>query len=392
MTTARHAASLGAVPVGERALRPAPPEALRRRYRGCMLGGAVGDALGAPVEFMSLDEIRARFGPAGIVDFTTAFDRQGAITDDTQMSLHTADGLLRAHVKAAVDGSAPVGALVAQAYQRWLATQGEAAPLLDGGVADPGWLSTLEALRVRRVPGHTCLHALHAMPALGVRARNDSKGCGGVMRIAPVGLYCAGEPGASPQRAARRAFDLGCELAGLTHGHPTGQASAGAFAAIVALVVRDYALDEAIEETLPHVARRPLGAETKAAIERAIALAADGAPSAGKLGTLGEGWVAEEALAIALYAALAAPDFTAGVLLAVNHDGDSDSTGAIAGNLLGALHGVDQIPRRWLSGVELGREIAQIADDLATFPAWPIGQFMDESEAGTYWRTRYPPA
>jgi ADP-ribosylglycohydrolase len=388
MTTQNPPPSLGAPTSDEKSLRPPPPDPLRRRYRGCLLGGAVGDALGAPVEFMSIEEIRGRFGPGGIVDYTTAFDRQGAITDDTQMSLFTADGLLRAHVKSAVEGNANVSAIVAHAYQRWLVTQGESAPLIPAD--DAGWIGGVAELRARRVPGHTCLKALAAMPALGARARNDSKGCGGVMRVAPVGLYCARAPGSSDQRAARRSFDLACELAGLTHGHPTGQVAAGAFAAIVALLAREWELDEAIEEALPLVERRPLGTETKAAIDRAVRLARSGEPSAEKLGTLGEGWIAEEALAIALYCALAAPDFTSGVLLAVNHNGDSDSTGAIAGNLLGTLHGVENIPRKWLSGLELGREIAAIADDLATYPDWPIGEFMDDTEASSYWRTRYP--
>jgi ADP-ribosylglycohydrolase len=157
------------------------------------------------------------------------------------------------------------------------------------------------------------------------------------------------------------------------------------------LLVHDYDLDEAVEDVLPWVAKRPLGTETRAALERAMALAAGGAPSVEKLATLGEGWVAEEALAIAVYAALAAPDFTSGVLLAVNHDGDSDSTGAIAGNLLGALHGIDQIPRKWLSELELGEIVAAIADDLATYPDWPVGEFLPESEASRYWIGRYPP-
>lgn len=388
--TSPTAPTLAAATGGEKSFRTPPADPMRRRYRGCLLGGAVGDALGAPVEFMSIDEIRSRFGVAGIVDFTTAFERQGAITDDTQMALFTAEGLLRAHVKASLDGSANLPAIVAHAYQRWLATQGDAPPLLDAA-GDQGWLIEQKDLHARRVPGHTCLKALHAMPSLGARARNDSKGCGGAMRVAPVGLYCARTPGGSPQRALRQAFDLGCELAGLTHGHPTGQAAAGAFAGVVALLARDYALDEAIDEVLPLVERRPLGGETKAAIEGAVRLAREGEPAAEKLATLGEGWIAEEALAIALYCALVAPDFTSGALLAVNHSGDSDSTGAMAGSLLGALHGVDNVPRKWLSALELGREIAAIADDLATYPDWPIGEFMGESEATHFWRTRYPP-
>jgi ADP-ribosyl-[dinitrogen reductase] hydrolase len=69
------------------------------RIRGCLLGGAVGDALGAPVEFMSTDEIRAAFGPDGIEEFAFAYGRRGAVTDDTQMTLFTAEGLIRAEVR-----------------------------------------------------------------------------------------------------------------------------------------------------------------------------------------------------------------------------------------------------------------------------------------------------
>ena len=86
--------------------------------------------------------------------------------------------------------------------------------------------------------------------------------------------------------------------------------------------------------------------------------------------------MADEALAIGVSCALAASDFETGVRLAVNHDGDSDSTAAIAGHLLGAMHGSDAIPKRWTISLELRRVIVEMADDLATFPEWPIGEFM----------------
>jgi ADP-ribosyl-[dinitrogen reductase] hydrolase len=73
---------------------------------------------------------------------------------------------------------------------------------------------------------------------------------------------------------------------------------------------------------------------------------------------LGGGWVGEEALAIAVTCAIGAPDFHDGVLAAVNHAGDSDSTGTIAGNLLGAIGGTRQLPPGWLSAIELGDVIA----------------------------------
>ena len=85
------------------------------RYRGCLLGGAVGDALGAGVEFMSLDEIRGRYGPAGVTGYVPCYGRSGAITDDTQMTLFTAEGLLRARQHG--DGAGHRGLLRADGHE-----------------------------------------------------------------------------------------------------------------------------------------------------------------------------------------------------------------------------------------------------------------------------------
>ena len=370
-------------------LRVQPVPEVRRRFRGCLLGGAVGDALGAPVEFMSLEEIRAQFGRAGITEYTTAFDRKGAITDDTQMTLFTAEGLLRAYVQNGGRDARAVTAAVAHAYARWLKTQG-AKP----GVADfdtDGWLFEQRDLHALRVPGSTCVTALQRMTTLGERATNDSKGCGGAMRVAPVGLWCARlDEGLSPDRVARRALELGADLAGITHGHPTGRLAAGAFAALVALLVSDVELPDAVRRVRALLPRYPGHHETLAALDRGERTGKAGSLRPETLVALGEGWNADEALAMALACALASPDFETGVRLAVNHDGDSDSTAAMTGNLLGAVHGQDGIPQRWLAGLEAKRVIAEVADDLATFPQWPLGEFVQESDASDYYRKRYP--
>ncbi|WP_460369491.1 ADP-ribosylglycohydrolase family protein, partial [Actinocorallia lasiicapitis] len=198
---------------------------LSERIRGCLLGGAVGDALGAPIEFHSLAEIRAQHGDQGVDGLIWHDSGQiGAITDDTQMTLFTVEGLLRA------DGDVP--AAVFAAHRRWYATQILPSPsrgrvplpvgdvLLDGGLADESWLYAC------RAPGNACLSGLRS----GVRrtraepANPDSKGCGGVMRSAPFGLVAA--------HTAEQAFELAAECAAQTHGHPTGYLASGAFAAI----------------------------------------------------------------------------------------------------------------------------------------------------------------
>src|SRR5262245_17456571 len=93
------------------------------RYRGCLLGGAVGDALGAAVEFDDIAAIRRRFGPDGILEPAEAYGRVGAITDDTQMTLFTAEGVLQADDRLERGVGNPPGNLWF-AYQRWLHTQG----------------------------------------------------------------------------------------------------------------------------------------------------------------------------------------------------------------------------------------------------------------------------
>src|SRR5439155_19563828 len=87
------------------------------RFRGCLLGGAVGDALGGPVEFMRIDEIRHLYGQAGVADYPR--DSAGAITDDTQMSLFTAEGLIRAHVRWLGRGICHPPSVLRRAYLRW---------------------------------------------------------------------------------------------------------------------------------------------------------------------------------------------------------------------------------------------------------------------------------
>src|SRR5690606_22013523 len=88
--------------------------------------------------------------------------------------------------------------------------------------------------------------------------------------------------------------------------------------------------------------------ETLHAIEMVEQFAAHDLPHEEAIALLGEGWIAEEALAISIYCTLVARDFRHGIILAVNHDGDSDSTGSITGNLLGTVHGVRAIPDEWL--------------------------------------------
>ena len=341
-------------------------------YLGCLLGGAVGDALGAPVEFMSSAEVVRQFGTGGIQDYVSAFGKIGAVTDDTQMTLFTAEGVLRSWVRAGIHAPGAIPGSIAMAYQRWLHTQGLQHPLHNQCLN--GWLITQRELFACRAPGNTCLSGLQSMEASDDLAKNDSKGCGGVMRVAPIGMYfatLAANTGAEKGDWIREAFVTGCRSAAITHGHPTGQLASGAFAAIVMQLLRNTRLDLAIEAVLSLLASQPVHEEMTRAISQACRLAKDKPNDAGALVQLGGGWIAEEALAIALYCALSAANFRSGVVLAVNHGGDSDSTGSMAGQLLGAMYGAKAIPTSLRVPLELVSVIEAVACDLAVFPDWP---------------------
>ncbi len=312
-------------------------EARASQYEGCMVGLALGDALGAPVEFLSLAEIRKEYGPDGICGLERWRDfSPGHFTDDTQMSLATARGCIDAYLELRHGQSwRPARAV----YRRYLA-----------------WLKSQEIPYMNRAPGATCLWSLRTGRMGTVEAPlNSRKGCGGVMRVAPAGL-------AFPPALA---FVHAVEFAAITHGHPSGYLPAGALAAIIACLLEARTLEAAIDFARSELEAYAGCAETREAIERAVHLAETCVPADEALPRLGEGWVGEEALAISLYCALShRDDWEAAVLVAVNHSGDSDSTGCITGAILGAMHGVEVLPPSWVGQLESVAGIRAVAHDL----------------------------
>ncbi len=307
------------------------------------------------------------------------------------MTLFTAEGMLSAQLASALGGQEPDFFRAATvSYARWLMTQ-EISQRGLSAAANSGWLLQQRKLFSRRAPGTTCLSALHSNRGKVTRAANDSKGCGGVMRIAPVGMYFAHALIRERQqdRLIPSIFRTGSDLAAITHGHPSGCLSAGVLAVIVGLVLAGSTLKEAIDAAKKELRNHESHQETLAAIEQAEALAEARPRERSALRVMGKGFVAEEALAMGLYGALSARDFEEGVILAVNHSGDSDSTGSIAGNLLGAAAGVQAIPDRWLRHLELRTTIEALADDLAAFPEWRLGSESDREERAFY-ANRYP--
>lgn len=342
----------------------------RALFEGCLVAGAVGDALGYAVEFMRLPEIVSRYGEKGIFEPELDFETGTAIlSDDTQMTLFTADGLLWAYPACREDGTdsyAQYG--IYPSYLRWYYTQTgdlQDESLLsrqpheneNGLVTGDNRILEHNELYKRRAPGNTCMSALASGKIGSIENPvNNSKGCGGVMRVAPVGLFLHADP--------ERAFRVGAEAAALTHGHPTGYLAAGMFSAVIAEIINGKSLAGSIQNAAAILKGYASNQETLRAAERAVELAESSTQARDAIRLLGEGWIAEEALAISLYCALKEKDVQEAMTIAVNHDGDSDSTGAICGNILGALYGIAALPTAWVQNLELKEFILAMSDRL----------------------------
>ena len=345
-------------------------DSLQDRIRGSLVGGAIGDALGYPVEFIySFEGIQARYGERGITRLDTtqhwlSEDEQvgkAVVSDDTQMTLFTANGLLNAKRK-----NIGLKSGICSAYIEWYLTQ---VGKWSNRYKDC-WIARLPELNKRRAPGNTCISSLWAIYS-GREPINNSKGCGGVMRIAPIPLYAA----VDGRMTIEDADQLAAEASEITHQHPLGFIPA----ALASHIIYRLALDEAstaqslqlyIHEGMKAIANiYPQHSSDVAYMgelcDIAITFADNDKPDVENVETIGGGWTAEETLAIALYCALKYFDnFEEAMIAAVNHGGDSDSTGAVTGNILGAALGYEAIPQFFKDDVELHDVILHIADDL----------------------------
>ena len=175
------------------------------------------------------------------------------------------------------------------------------------------------------------------------------------MRVAPVGLAYDGA----------NAFYIGAKTAALTHGHASGYLSAGFMAELISYMKKSQDLEESIKKARKTLLLYQGCEETLEKVDEALRLAHRSQSVEKTLMQLGEGWVGEEALAVSLYCALKFEnDFSAGVKAAVNHSGDSDSTGAVTGGILGAKLGVEAIPEHWIERLENAREIQRLGEEM----------------------------
>ena len=375
-----------------------------KKVLGCLVGGAAGDALGYPVEFLKYNDIQQKYGNSGIRHLELDKNGKAIVSDDTQMTLFTANGLLfwstRGHTHG-VCGDPEM--YVRIAYNDWLKTQGINPSKSHWSEDFLCWIFNEPGLHVRRAPGITCIEALKSL-ARDIPVENDSKGCGGIMRVAPVALF-------AEMPFSRNAHVCAANIARLTHHHPFGFMTAAYLVILLELIQKYNTLRvEDFQELLRSAWKelcqtpvsydyhvhdpRPSGKDydvvndtylceysgycyrLQSMIEQAISLSMTEYQDPEAIRLMGEGWVAEETLGIALYSCLKHfGNFEETIISAVNHDGDSDSTGSVAGQIMGLIVGIDGIPDEFKKNLEFRDIMKILAHDLVQ--GCPISEWDD---------------
>lgn len=338
------------------------------KFRGTLLGGACGDALGFPVEKLTVRRIAAQFGPFGLRTMVRKAKnkRRAIVSDDTQMMLASADGLLWAAAK-----DLPTAEGLYRGYMRWYYCQTGEEPRkgqrtwLRRQAHEKDFCLIRELfMHTRRDPEDVSLTALNGETRGSLSSKlNDSKGSGVLLRTVPIGLYRAGD--------GESAFHEGMESAALTHSHKTALIAAGAAAALIAFVVGGFTLPKALDQVTRILSRLEGSDETEALLTAAVEDANRQPAGTGKpwqyldcIRSLGSGRSAHEALAIAVFCALVSDDPVEAVIIAANHSGKSDTTAAFCGALEGARFGVRYLPSSWTEYLEGKDVILAMAEKL----------------------------
>ncbi len=280
-----------------------------------LFGLALGDALGYRTEFLTLPQIKRLYGAQGIQEPP----HPALYTDDTQMTLALAQGLLDAGL------NAPLDRLMRAVAQRFVE-----------------WRHSPEN---NRAPGTTCLRGVARFEkGMSWRAAGivDSKGCGSAMRVATIGYLYRDDD--------ERLREVAAASSAITHRHPTALAAAVGAAYLVKLALMGVPPNEYMRRLLQFT--DGMSDEFDAAIYRVGHCLNWGSEEAA-LDHIGQGWVGEEAVALALYCVLRYPDdYVACVRRAANSNGDSDSIACIAGGIMGARLGLEAIPEAWRARCE----------------------------------------
>ena len=248
---------------------------------GCLLGGALGDALGYPVEFEKVSQMSQDH------DFDKIVGKL-IVSDDTQMTLFTANALL-------LDGNLRINTW--NCYQDWLETQFKQGKS-ELSHRPISWLMEYPEMYASREPGRTCLMTLMCgIPGDLNEPINQSKGCGALMRVAPLAFIDREDP-----------YSVAIENSALTHGHQMSHIASAVLVGLLRYISEGETLCDSVSLMRQDIKRIFMGSlEVKVfddLLQQAILASEKDFDDMEIISRLGEGWVAEETLAIALYCSL----------------------------------------------------------------------------------------
>ncbi len=330
------------------------------KFRGALLGGACGDALGYPLLGLSVCRIQHRYGPFGLRTLVRSpqCGNLAPVTGNTQMELATVDGLLWADAKKLEESEG-----LYRGYMRWFYSQTGEEPRR----GQRTWMRRQphekeiclvreKFMHSRRKPEEGLLNAF-AGDQIGTLKNkiNDSKGSGALERVVPIGLLYAGD--------SKAAFEAGMRAGAFSHSNPVAYYTAGAVAALISCLAAGMSLPKALER-IHGLLNKLHKADSITTLLSAAEQQANDHPAGNgvvwdhvdSIHSLGSGEQADEALAIAVYACLAVDDPLDSVIIAGNHDGNSATTAALAGSIQGVRFGDSFIPGYWYDLLE-GKEI-----------------------------------
>ena len=355
-------------------------EVLHSRIKGSLVAGAAGDALGYTVEFMKYPYIINNFGEKGITEYQLNENGIAKISDDTQMTLFTAVGLVDGLHKG--DGSDPLNLSesVKEAYIEWFNMQ------MQNNVKIKCWLGDVKEMGIPRIPGLTCIGSLELL-AKGETPDNNSCGCGGVMRIAPVALLAAAvnTSGKYPPWKSEDIIKLGVATSHLTHLSPVADFAAGMLTYLLYSIVISKEkvtakkIKNIIKEAKDMISKlsdpktgKPYSKSQKGSlksffnlVDKGIKLSSSKTSDVKAISSIGEGWRGDEAFVIALYCSVKhINDIESALIASVNHSGDSDSTGCITGHIMGLICGYENIPDKFKKNLEILDIIEKVADNI----------------------------
>lgn len=340
----------------------------RDAYRGCLLGLAVGDAMGYTVDSRSLAEIREDYGPNGLLGYDLV-NGYAEITSYTQIAAFACNGLLLGITRGQMKGQmAPYVKYVGLALREWAASQ----RAWDRPERSFCWLVTQRSICQRHCMDTRMLEALSRDPKrcpLGTpgEPKNRFAGPGSLTTAVSVGLFF------DPERMRRGEIDfLGAEAVALTHGSPLAFLTGAALAHLVSRVARtpNASFRLAVKDTLDTMRARfgPSYSQTYELcnlVSQAVQLSENNALAPTTVMERLRCENAAEVLAGAVYAVLSGGgDFDCSMIIAVNHSGRSAAVGAVAGALLGARLGEESLPSFYIDCLEPGDVLRELADDM----------------------------